>query len=479
VYDWSETQSWGKGWKALMIGNIPDQGVARLHCKVCYPASAFASGTELVGSMYPWMQWLEKHVTEENDGKILLNTKALSLVKDGDRIVGVKAQSFNGMIIHVKGVKGVILAGSGFTNNRNMIQKYCPYVYKKAVATFLPPTDTGETIRMAFGAGADIAGRNSWVAFSGAIPFYDTQYTGKKEPGPWFQYLRQGFLQLTRGGGWLEINSACEEFLPDVAKMDYEMHPKAVAAQDGAAAYVVFDDNYQKEIWNTLPPPLFDDRPMTLDDPEYPWFDKFKKFAPKNWVDSVNMAIELGGIKKSDTIEGLAVQLGLDPIKLSNRIRMWNEKSATKKKDAFGRLPYNIKPIVKKPYYGIKTGSIIGCIYCGPRVNYKLEVLDKKLDPIPGLYAVGLNAGGTNGEGVNNPTALSSVGLAYTTGWMAGDNATNPNPTYVPHGMELEVDIAAQRMLNEINEHFPSLGLFLMNMVFKVSNIRNPYKPKR
>src|SRR5665647_3500132 len=42
VYDWSETQSWG-GSKAMNLGFIPDQGVARMIVKGSMPQGPFLS----------------------------------------------------------------------------------------------------------------------------------------------------------------------------------------------------------------------------------------------------------------------------------------------------------------------------------------------------------------------------------------------------------------------------------------------------
>ncbi len=470
VYDWSETQSWGERWDALVLGNIPAQGVTRQHVKGTFINAPFISGSQLLGCMYPWMDWLSKHVTEKG-AKILVNTKALALVKDGSRVVGVKAETKNGKIVFAKGNKAVILAGSSFSNNRDMLKKYCPEVYKRAFGTFLPPSDTGEVTRMALGAGADLAGKNSWVAFAGAIPFYDTKYTGKSEPGPWFQYLRQGWLQLSRGGGWLEINAACEEFVPETARADYEMHPRAISSQPGSAAYVIFDADYETNIWKTVPPPLLDDCPMTPEDSKLDWYDKFSHMQPMDWRDSIKMAIEYGGIKRSDTISGLAKQLGLDPTKLENAVKAWNAKAAAGKPDEFGRNPVNMIPIVTPPFYGIKMGAIIAGLFCGPRVNYKFQVLDKNLDPIPGLYAAGATVGGTNGEGVFGTTVLSTIGLAFTSGWVAGDNATSTEPPYVPSGMIIESEVLSQRMLHKITRYSSKLGALIVKIGFSMGRL--------
>jgi fumarate reductase flavoprotein subunit len=146
----------------------------------------------------------------------------------------------------------------------------------------------------------------------------------------------------------------------------------------------------------------------------------------------------------------------LEPFILANAVKVWNAKAASGKPDEFGRLSQNMQPIRKAPFYGIKTGPIIAGIFCGPRVNYKFEVLDKHLNPIPGLYAAGLTAGGTNGEGMFNATVLSNVGLAFRSGWIAADNATTTKPSYVPADMDIESEISAQRLfLKRVNSRFP------------------------
>ncbi len=435
------------------------------------PGGAFTAGTQLLAQMYPWLRWLRGHVAD-GGAKILCDTTVVALVADAGRIAGVKARTADGAVVFARASKAVILAGSGFSNNREMIRKYCPEVYAKAVGSFVPPSDTGEVVRMALGAGADLAGRNSWTAFAGGIPFFDTAYTGRPEPGPWYQYLRQGWLQLTRGGGWLEVNADCQEYLPDAAHADYEMHPKATAAQPGGVGYVLFDASYPTAIWETLPPPMLDDRPMTPGDPEYPWFGKFSDLMPKDWLDSVQQAIDLGGIKRADTIEDLAAELGLDPGKLTEAVRKWNAKAAAGRPDEFGRLPQNIKPITRPPFYGIKTGPLIAGIFCGPRVNHRLEVVGKDRNPIPGLYAAGLTAGGTNGEGIFNATVLSNLGLAFSTGWIAGDNATAPSPAYQPAEMIIESEVTAQRVLTTLNRHYPRLGELALKTGFAYTSWR-------
>jgi hypothetical protein len=190
-----------------------------------------------------------------------------------------------------------------------------------------------------------------------------------------------------------------------------------------------------------------------------------------DWKDSIKLAIEWGGIKSSDTISGLAKELGVDPARLEIAVKKWNEKAAAGKPDEFGRLPVNMIPILKAPFYGIKTGAIIGGIFCGPRVNHNMQVLDKSLNPIPGLYAAGATAGGTNGENIFAATVLSTIGLAFTTGWIAGDTATSDKPSYVPTGMIMESDILSQRMLNTITKYSSGVGDFIVKIGFSMRRV--------
>jgi fumarate reductase flavoprotein subunit len=57
----------------------------------------------------------------------------------------------------------------------------------------------------------------------------------------------------------------------------------------------------------------------------------------------------------------------------------------------------------------------------GIKINHKAEVLDKKDNAIPGLYAVGFDAGGMYGDSYHVSVASgSSVGFAFNSGRIAG-----------------------------------------------------------
>jgi hypothetical protein len=71
-----------------------------------------------------------------------------------------------------------------------------------------------------------------------------------------------------------------------------------------------------------------------------------------------------------------------------------------------------------------------------------------------------------NGDGMFQATALSSMDLAFSTGWIAGDNATAAESTNTPKNMAIESEVFEQRILNTVNKNFRKLSAFVINFAF-------------
>lgn len=56
----------------------------------------------------------------------------------------------------------------------------------------------------------------------------------------------------------------------------------------------------------------------------------------------------------------------------------------------------------------------------GIRINGNMQVVDKDYEPIPGLYAVGLDATGLYGDSYNMEVPGAANGFAHTSGRIAG-----------------------------------------------------------
>jgi len=134
---------------------------------------------------------------------------------------------------------------------------------------------------------------------------------------------------------------------------------------------------------------------------------------------------------ESDTIEGLAEQLGLDPSALAATVAEYNA--------ACGDQPYNpaildgkkttgitppksnwALPLVKPPYVAFVTTTGITFTFGGLQINLKGEVQDLTDQSIPGLYAAGELVGGLFYENYPGGTGLMS-GSVF--GKLAGESA--------------------------------------------------------
>jgi len=357
-------------------------------------------------------------VAKEKGVKFYLETAAVALVSDGNRIIGLKTRNLAGKTKFFKGSSGVVLAAGGFANNRDMLKKYLPAIYEGAGCTYAMPCDTGECIRMGVGAGADIAGLGSSTSFDAGLDWFSD---GK---GTFHQYLYNGSTQWARQP-WLgiDINGDRYPYLdvyPAKQHNPWDLMPNQAAVHmslPGHRGYVICDSHYEENIakfkqWGCR-------RPIQ---PNWPDIDRMPEWiAAHDWREGTKYAIAKGAIKKADSIEGLGEMLGFAPGVLSKSVKSWNAVCASGEDKQFYFPKEGQVPILDGPFYGARIGGNIFATKCGLRVTPEMRVVDKHQKVIPGLYAVFHTAGGNVGE-----SALSSepncVGMTFTSGFIAGQS---------------------------------------------------------
>jgi len=341
--------------------------------------------------------------------EIVPDTAITALVKDGKGIVGVQAEQ-DDKTIYIKGASTILAAG-GMANNLDMLAKYVPTALERCASTW-DMYGSGEVIRMGWGAGADIAGFDSFDSFDGGIPYYE------RGTGPWYHFLYSGDTALARNP-WLFVNDYAEQFCMLFPGDQSFWRPRIIQSQPNHHAYVIFDDRFRDTIWQ------FGEsgcrQPVRPDDPG---IDYFKSVAPTtNWLETVEASIESGDIVKADSIEGLAEAVGLDPEKLSQTVSHYNDCCEKGVDDLFGRDPKHLVSVTQAPYYLIEVKCTLAATDCGLRVDEGMHVLDTKGNAIPGLYAIGHTGGGFSGEeSTAKASTLTNTGLGFTTGYIAGGN---------------------------------------------------------
>ena len=139
-----------------------------------------------------------------------------------------------------------------------------------------------------------------------------------------------------------------------------------------------------------------------------------------NWSTDNEAEITKGWIVKGNTIEELAVKMGIDTRGLQDTIIKYNGFCASTVDADFAKATANLLPLTTPPYYGMKMGLSLINTQGGPKHNGKGQTLDKSNNPIPRLYSVGecgsyfgfIYPGGSN------------LAEAFSFGRLAGEHAS-------------------------------------------------------
>lgn len=129
--------------------------------------------------------------------------------------------------------------------------------------------------------------------------------------------------------------------------------------------------------------------------------------------------MEDGVAWKSDTIEGLAKQIGLDPAVLSDTVSEYNAACDAGDDPAYFKQARYLRPLKQAPFYAVSMAPGMMSSTGGIRVNGNMQVVNKDYEPIPGLYAAGLDASGLYGDSYNMEVPGAANGFAYTSGRIA------------------------------------------------------------
>lgn len=307
-----------------------------------YPA--MARGHVVAGPSKPGGSQLIKQLTEKAEAlgiPVLNNTKALELVtNDMMHVVGVKVIGPNGIEI-IKGRYGVVLATGGFHAAEDMVT-----AFMGGWAAQMPIRGshiiTGENITLASQVGAKMVNVDQFHAG----PIY-----GSANPSIMVNY---GALVTKDGKRYIdEVNTYVR-----VAKETPRL------TKDNLAFIIVEES-------------IKDDSEMVKER-----FDRYERSKTP--------------IYRSETIEGLAKEAGINPQEL---VKSMNEYNAAIKNKTTDQLNppltlENPRLVEKGPFCAFIFQGGITATFGGPLVNVNAEVINNENRVIPGLYAIGNSIGG-------------------------------------------------------------------------------------
>ena len=323
---------------------------------------------------------------EKLGGRILCDTGAKKLLVDkAGSVTGVLAASKDKEIRIT--AKSVVLATGGFAGNKKLMNKYFPYChYEDFYLRGLPHQGDGTVMATAIGAASDT---QAVLEIDG--PFF-----------PWAAHFFPG-VSMSRHAIWLNRRGEryTDESLPNLFEST-----NSLFRQPGKVSYTIFDEKIKQIILTSPRMPMRGDG---------------------NWAEMVESDLRLhagkGRIRIADSWDGIAGFMEVAPEVLKNTIDEYNAACDKGYDDVFLKDPDSLVPLRTPPYYAVRCRLGLLVTHGGIRINHRTEVVDDRGDPIPRLYAAGVEVAGREAGTYNAAMPGHSLGFSVHSGRIAGENA--------------------------------------------------------
>lgn len=328
---------------------------------------------------------------------IQYRTAVKQLIRQDDGpVTGVLVEDQEGRQTAVM-AKTVIIATGGYANDRELLKKYTGLDLRVNLFPLGNFEKYGEGLRMAWAAGAAEEGMGVLnFSFGGPIG------PGIKPAGHIIAAVRQPELWINQHG--LRF---CDESIVH----NSIFCGNAMARQKGGYVFRIFDDQARHTfvekgidvgVGMFIPPGT---RLIGFDE------ELKEALAKKN-----------RNVIVAETPEELALRMGVTEAVFKNTIGEYNRFCEKGYDEAFAKDRLYLRPVQKPPLYAFKCYVDFCGTNGGIKINEKTEVLDKADGVIPGLYAVGNDAGGMYGDSYDMIAAGSACGFALVSGCLAGEN---------------------------------------------------------
>lgn len=306
------------------------------------------------------------------------NMRMVKLEKKDGRVTGCIAQNADGKYVRYLASKGTVVATGGYSLNYKMLEALQPHSLRVIGRNRSVPGAHGDGIRACLWVGAAMDGTHTALKFDRCALRPDQPNgaeTAKKGDVGMFWMASQP---------WLKVNADGKRFINESGTYENILH--ADEYQKGHCHYTLFDSNWTKYVaqfkmhgCSRLVP--FENGA----DPNIPWQVFQEKYFPA--------LLEKGFLKKADTIEDLARQLGLPADALKATVTRYNKLVADGNDVDYGKEAFRLSPLDKPPFYGAKNTGDILCTLDGIVIDENMNAIDTEGNPIPGLYVIGNDSG--------------------------------------------------------------------------------------
>jgi fumarate reductase flavoprotein subunit len=328
--------------------------------------------------------------SQELGVKIFCQTKVKKLITDNKgKVVGVQAEGKNGEIKVT--ARSVIISTGGFSGNIEMLKKYLPnYVHEEIHHS--GTLRNGDGIQMAVEIGAAME------------DMFAIEIT------PYIEFTCLPFIIMRPETVWL--NKRGERFVDEGVTALFTEAANSIHRQPEKMYYTFLDEKLLNKFKQDV---LSKRTAWVLMNSHEDWAKKLDE--------TIKVQVDKGKIKISDSLEEIASWMGLSSRVLHKTLNEYNAFCDKGYDRDFVKDKKYLLQLCNPPYYAIRCCTDSAATHGGLKINQYMQVMDKKGNPISGLYAAGLDIGGTESETYNTRFPGHSYGFTINSGRIAGEHA--------------------------------------------------------
>ena len=330
------------------VGRLGGSSVNRTH----RPTGGAAVGEHLVNVL--------KTNAEEAGVTIKLETKAVEILHDGNKVSGIVVENENGS--YEIQAEAVIIASGGFGANSEKVVEYDSSL--EGFGTTNAPGATGDALDFTAPLDVDLVDMAQIQTHPTVVPEKNKMIT-----------------EAVRGNGGILVNREAERFVDELETRD--VVSEAELAQEGQTAFLIFDHGVRESL------------------------------------SAIESYYKAGLLTEAESLEELGEKLNVDGEQLAATVSTYNGYVEAGEDQDYGRDSLTAE-LTKAPYYAVEVGPAVHHTMGGLKINTDTEVITESGEVIKGLYAAGEVTGGVHGANRLGGNALADI---TTFGRIAGTNA--------------------------------------------------------
>jgi len=285
--------------------------------------------------------------------------------------------------------KSVIIATGGYSGNKELLKRYCPYSTEDVHLYGLPNTGDGLVMATEIGAATEGLGMLHII-------------------GPFFVgSIYINVVAVESNTIW--VNRRGKRFIDEAALLPAET-ANALNRQPDKISYTLFDEKIKRS--------FMEEGLIKGVHRSFPSGTKMTELD-----ENLRKEAREGKGKISDSWGEIAKWMGADLKTLKNTIQEYNTYCDRGYDDMFYKDRRYLQPLRTPPYYALKCHQAFHGTLGGIKINHHMEVLNNEDNPIPGLYAAGSDTAGWEGDTYCYILSGTAFAFAINSGRIAGENA--------------------------------------------------------